>query len=87
VDITERKRSEEKLRESEERLAGIVSSAMDAIIVIDGEQRIVLFNTAAEKIFRCEADEVIGTMVDRLIPQRFRHEHTGNILHFGREAA
>jgi PAS domain S-box-containing protein len=35
VDITERKRSEEKLRESEERLAGIVSSAMDAIIVID----------------------------------------------------
>jgi PAS domain S-box-containing protein len=82
VDITERKRSEEKLRESEERLAAIVSSAMDAIIVIDGEQRIVLFNTAAEKIFRCEADEVIGTTVDRLIPQRFRHEHTGNILHF-----
>jgi PAS domain S-box-containing protein len=82
VDITERKRSEEKLRESEERLAGIVSSAMDAIIVIDEEQRIVLFNTAAEKMFRCKADEVIATTVDRLIPQRFRHEHTGNILHF-----
>ena len=82
VDITERKRSEEKLRESEERLAGIVSSAMDAIIVIDEEQRIVLFNTAAEKMFRCKADEVIETTVDRLIPQRFRHEHTGNILHF-----
>ena len=82
VDITERKRSEEKLRESEERLAGIVSSAMDAIIVIDEEQRIVLFNTAAEKMFCCKADEVIGTTVDRLIPQRFRHEHTGNILHF-----
>ncbi len=82
VDITERKRSEEKLRESEERLAGIVSSAMDAIIVIDEEQRIVLFNTAAENIFRCKADEVIETTVDHLIPQRFRHEHTGNILHF-----
>ena len=82
VDITERKRSEEKLRESEERLAGIVSSAMDAIIVIDEEQRIVLFNTAAEKMFHCKADEVIETTVDRLIPQRFRHEHTGNVLHF-----
>ena len=82
MDITERKRSEEKLRESEERLAGIVSSAMDAIIVIDEDQRIVLFNTAAEKMFRCKADEIIGTTVDRLIPQRFRHEHAGNILDF-----
>ena len=82
MDITERKRSEEKLRESEERLAGIVSSAMDAIIVIDEEQQIVLFNSAAEKMFRCKADEVIGTTVDRLIPQRFRHEDAGNIFHF-----
>jgi PAS domain S-box-containing protein len=82
VDITERKRSEEQLRESEERLAGIVSSAIDTIIVLDEEQRIVLFNAAAEKMFRCKADEVIGTTVDRLIPERFRHKHTGNVFHF-----
>ena len=82
MDITDRKQSEERLRQSEERLAGIVSSAMDAIIVIDEGQRIVLFNAAAETMFGCKADEVIETTVDRLIPQRVRHEHTGNILHF-----
>jgi PAS domain S-box-containing protein len=83
VDITDRKRAEEKLRESEERLAAIIATAMDAIIVIDQEQRIVLFNTAAEKIFGCQADEVIETTVDRLTPVRFRHEHIGNIFRFG----
>lgn len=83
VDTTDRKRAEEKLRESEERLAGIIATAMDAIIVVDQEQRIVLFNTAAEKIFGCQEDEVIGTTVDRLIPVRFRHEQIGNIFRFG----
>jgi PAS domain S-box-containing protein len=83
ADITDRKRAEENLRESEERLSAIVASAMDAIIVIDEEQRIVLFNTAAESIFGCEAGEVIETTVDRFIPQRFRHEHSGYILRLG----
>src|SRR5205085_7573010 len=48
VDITERKQAEEKLRRSQEQLAGVIGSAMDAIITVDEAQRIVLFNTAAE---------------------------------------
>lgn len=83
VDITDRKRAEEKLREGEERLAAIIATAMDAIIVIDQEQKIVLFNTAAEKMFGCQADEVIETTIARLIPVRFYHEHIGNIFRFG----
>ena len=78
-----RRKAERKLSESENRLAGIVGSAMDAIIAIDEEQRIVLFNAAAEKIFGCAQDEAVGTVIDRFIPQRFRSEHGAYIRRFG----
>jgi len=83
VDITNRKQTEEKLHASEERLAGIVASAMDAIIAIDQDQRIVLFNVAAEKMFGCTVAEAAGTAIDRFIPQRFRAAHEGHIRRFG----
>jgi formate hydrogenlyase transcriptional activator len=65
VDVTERKRAEEALRASEERLAQIVDTAPDAIIVIDDDGIIRLFNPAAEKVFRCAAADAIGTAVTR----------------------
>lgn len=80
VDITDLKRAEQKLQESEQWLAAIVTSAMDAILVADEERRIVLFNTAAEKMFGCTVGDAIGTTVDRFIPQRFRD---GHIRRFG----
>jgi len=83
VDITDRKQAEQKLRESENRLAGIVGSAMDAIIAVNEEQRIVLFNAAAEKMFGCTHDEALGTAVDRFIPHRFRSEHGAHMRRFG----
>ncbi len=64
-DISERKRAEQALRESEERLSRILESAMDAILAIDEQRRITLFNRAAEKVFRCSAAEVIGQPFER----------------------
>ena len=72
ADITERRQVEEKLRTSEERLAGVIGSAMDPIIAVDSEQRILLFNAAAEKIFGCPAEEAIGMFLEQFIPLRFR---------------
>ncbi|HEX5080562.1 MAG TPA: PAS domain S-box protein, partial [Blastocatellia bacterium] len=71
------------LRLSEAKLAGILASAMDAIITVDQDQRVVLFNAAAERMFRCTAADALGEKLDRLIPERFREAHRGHIQVFG----
>jgi PAS domain S-box-containing protein len=86
-DITDRKQAEAALGESEGRLAGIIASAMDAIITVDTEQRIVLFNCAAEKMFGCPAHQAMGQPVTRFIPQRFHAGHAGHIRKFGENGA
>jgi len=60
ADITERKRAEEGLRESQARFERVIESAMDAIVSIDETQRVVLFNAAAERMFVCPAAEAVG---------------------------
>jgi len=55
---------------------------MDAIITIDEEQVVVLFNTAAEKIFNCPAAEAIGQKIDRFIPERYRSSHREHVRQF-----
>ena len=52
------------LRLSEAKLAGILASAMDAIITVDEDQRVVLFNAAAEKMFHCPAAQALGESLD-----------------------
>jgi PAS domain S-box-containing protein len=83
TDIDDLVRAEEALRESKERLAGIVSSAMDAIITVDEDQRVVLFNEAAERMFGCRAAEALGQPFNRFIPERFRGAHTELVRRFG----
>jgi two-component system cell cycle sensor histidine kinase/response regulator CckA len=70
-DMTEPRRAEEaarRLAESEARLAAVIESAKDAILIADSDQRVGLFNRAAESMFRCTAAEAVGKPVGRFIP-------------------
>ncbi len=71
------------LRESQARQAGIIASAMDAIISIDSEQRIVVFNAAAEQMFLCSAADALGHSISRFIPERYRATHATHVRQFG----
>jgi PAS domain S-box-containing protein len=66
---TARRAAEDELRAGEARLASILGSAMDAIISVDQSRRVVLFNRAAERMFGCVAEAVIGYPIDRFVSQ------------------
>jgi PAS domain S-box-containing protein len=86
-DISERKRAEEALRVSEERLAAIIGTAMDAIISLDEHHRVALFNASAEKIFGCAAADAIGQPLDRFLPERFREHHRHHVQQYAATGA
>jgi PAS domain S-box-containing protein len=82
--LEQRRVAEAEAASSTLRLESLVESAMDAIIAVDEDQRVVLFNRAAETMFRCPAAEAIGQPLDRFIPPRFRPVHRAHVEAFGR---
>src|SRR5262245_13669672 len=74
--------AEQSLHVSQARLAGILDIADDAIISIDKQQCITLFNQGAERIFGYSAPEILGQPLDLLIPARFHAVHQGHVTEF-----
>ncbi|HSV34343.1 MAG TPA: PAS domain-containing sensor histidine kinase [Ramlibacter sp.] len=81
-DVTERLKAEQEQARLTQRLAGLLDSAMDGIITVDEQHRIVMYNQAAEKIFGRPAAEVMGQPLDMLIPARFRPGHDAHVQRF-----
>ena len=81
-EIQERIRIENALRESQQKLEGILDNADEAIISIDHQQRIVLYNQGAERIFGYPFDEVQNQSLNILLPEAFRQIHQRHIRNF-----
>ncbi len=80
-DITERKRAERALKESQAMLEKLFESSPDGIVLVTSlEGRIVRVNTQAEKMSGYGREELAGRSVDELIPPRSRNPHGLNRL-------
>ena len=74
-DISERKRQEKLLHESENKFRFITETANDAIISANEQGKIISWNKAAEKIFGYSNEEAAGQSLDMIVPERFREAH------------
>lgn len=77
---------EEALESSGARLSAIIDSAMDAVLSVDEDQQIVVFNRAAELMFRLSRAEALGEPLERFVPARFREAHRDKVRRFAEGA-
>jgi len=69
-----------ELQETQARLAEVVGSAMDAIVMFDDAQQVTLFNAAAERMFCMTAREAVGRPVSRLFPEKNRQQQMARLV-------
>ncbi len=73
-DITDRKNAEEALRRSETRKAAVLETALDAIISVDHDGKVIEWNPSAERIFGFSRELAIGRDMAELIVPKSNHE-------------
>lgn len=85
--IQQRDAAERAQKIAESRYAHLVDAAPDAILVIDAEQRILLFNRSAEQLFGYSASEVLGQSLEILLPPESVRTHRENVRRFAETGA
>ncbi|MGB3509067.1 MAG: PAS domain S-box protein [Microcoleaceae cyanobacterium] len=82
AEISDRQEAQEALQASKKRLSGILEIAQDAIISVDENQNISMFNQGAEQIFGYQASEVLGQSLSLLLPERYKNNHLNYVSQF-----
>jgi PAS domain S-box-containing protein len=77
-DVSVRRRAEQKFR-------ALLEAAPDAMVIAGPDGRIVLVNAQAERLFGYTRDELLGELVERLIPSRFQAGHVGYRTAYARD--
>ena len=80
--LEEQRRTEAVLRVSQTRFAKILGISAEAVVSVDGEMQITLFNQGAEKMFGYRQAEILGQSLDVLVPHRFREIHRLHLRRF-----
>ncbi|MBW1732266.1 MAG: PAS domain S-box protein [Deltaproteobacteria bacterium] len=70
-DVTDYRNLIRKLQASEKKFRAILDTANDAILSVDSNNRIILFNNAAERIFGYKREEVLGRSLNLLVPPQY----------------
>jgi len=83
IDVTENKKSEVALRQSEQRTRVILDNALDAVISMDASGLIIDWNTQAERIFGWSRADALGRLMsETIIPERYRARHESGLRKF-----
>ncbi|MEJ7639175.1 MAG: PAS domain S-box protein [Singulisphaera sp.] len=81
--MTERRRAERRVQQSEARKAAILETALDAILTIDHEGKLVEINPAAETIFGHARGDILGReMCELFVPPSLRGAHRRGLAHY-----
>ncbi|MEW6068156.1 MAG: PAS domain S-box protein [Nitrospirota bacterium] len=84
-EIETRKQSENSLRENEEKLRTVIEASLDAILAIDSRARIILFNTAAEDLFKYSSEEILEKPLSIICPENTAEIHQKRVEQFLKE--
>ena len=78
-ELSERAKTQQQIRSSEEKFRSVTQSVGDGIITSNKTGEIIFWNLGAEKIFGYREDEMLGQPLSLIMPERFRAMHTAGM--------
>jgi PAS domain S-box-containing protein len=83
TDITARKKAEQQLKDSKDRVRDIIDTAHEAFVSMDSAGNITAWNRAAEQTFGWPGEKAIGrALADTIVPERYREAHRKGLEKF-----